>query len=95
VGKSSPSRLENKSSIHLVACRMNPSVVPNAAKQEKHSVVEVVAASIHHAIKTSGMYTKCSMQDEDFFKSDKKRLAYCSDRCNKVGLGDHASIGER
>jgi len=37
-----------------VACRMNLSAVPNAAEQEKHSVVEAVATTIHHAIKPSG-----------------------------------------
>jgi hypothetical protein len=39
--------------------------------------------------------TKCSMQDEDCFKSGRKRSAYCSDRYNSAGVGDRASLGER
>jgi len=46
VGGSSLFRLENKNSIRLAACRMNLSVVPNVAEQEKHSVVEVVATVV-------------------------------------------------
>ena len=45
VGYSSPLRLENKSSIHLVACRVNLSVVPNAAEQGRQSVTEMVTTA--------------------------------------------------
>jgi len=41
------------------------------------------------------MDAKCSVEDEASFKFDEKRLVYCSDRYNKIGLGDNASPGER
>ncbi len=45
---SSPLLPENKNSIHAVALRMNLSVVPSAAEQERHSVTEVLATATRH-----------------------------------------------
>ena len=48
VGNSSPLLPENKNSIYVVALRMNLSVVPSAAEQERHSVTEALATAMRH-----------------------------------------------
>ena len=72
--KSSLSLLANKSSMHLVACRMNPGVAPSAVDQGKQSVPEIVA---------TGHNAKCSLQ---YVPSVAKKRKYLSsltkiDRC--------------
>ncbi len=48
MGNNSPLLLENKNSIHVAALRMNLSVVPSAAEQERHNVTEALAKVARH-----------------------------------------------